>query len=383
MKKVVLIDHKGPLAIITIDNPPVNALSHAVRNELTDCLKEALSDPDTRAIILICHGRTFIAGADISEFGKPPRAPHLPDVLQALDSCPLPLIAAMHGTVLGGGLETALACRYRIALDSTRFGLPEVNLGLIPGAGGTQRLPRIAGLENALDMITSGRHVDAAEALKMGLIDKVTTGDDLLQAAMDFANTILLEDTTRPPISEITLTDSADKQQLLEDWKTRVTKTSRGQTSPLIAIESIRNAVELPFKQGLERERRLFMDCVSSAQSKALRYIFFAERTAAKLPAAVAGTPMAVRSAAIIGGGTMGRGIAMCFANKNFPVCIIETAQARLKQALDAIETTYTKMEVSGRINAQQKQECLGLISGSCDYASVLPRHRGHRIRSK
>ena len=200
MTQVVSIAHQGNIAVITIDSPPVNALSQAVRSGLVECVSTADADPDTEAMVLICAGRTFIAGADISEFGKPPLEPYLPDVLQILDNCSKPIIAALHGTALGGGLETALACRYRIALQNARVGLPEVNLGLIPGAGGTQRLPRIAGLDSALDMITSGRHVTAKEALQMGVIDEIADQKDLLEAALTFAGQVLAKNEIRQSI---------------------------------------------------------------------------------------------------------------------------------------------------------------------------------------
>lgn len=371
MNQTVSITFHGPTAVISIDNPPVNALSQTVRSGLVQCVNEAVSDQHTQAIVLICKGRTFIAGADISEFGKPPLAPYLPDVLETLDACPIPIIAALHGTALGGGLETALACRYRIALNSTRVGLPEVHLGLIPGAGGTQRLPRIAGLENALDMITSGRHIGAGDALEMGLIDEICGENELLTAAMEFAGKILADDSIRPRVSDIELANSSENRQILDNWKARITKYSRGQESPSVAVESIKSAIELPFAEGLKKERELFLTCLASPQSEALRYIFFAERTAAKQPQSIPGTAVEIQTAAIIGGGTMGRGIAMCFANNNIPVRIIETDRVKLDQALEAIGKTYTKMMANGRINEDRQRQCIGLISGSCDHASL------------
>ena len=371
MRPTVSINNQDQIAVISIDNPPVNTLSQAVRSGLVECLDKAVSDQNTQAIVLVCTGRTFIAGADISEFGKPPLQPYLPDVLEALDACPKPVIAALHGTALGGGLETALACRYRIAVDSARVGLPEVNLGLIPGAGGTQRLPRIAGLGNAMDMITSGRHVGAREALKMGVIDELTGDQDLLKAAVIFARKILVNDDNRPRISETTLEDSAENRETLETWKTRISKKARGQLSPLAAVESTGNALKLSFADGLKKEREIFLECMASPQSKALRHIFFAERAAAKLPESVPNTPTAIHTAAVIGGGTMGRGIAMCFANRNIPVKVIETDQEKLDQALEAIEKTYTKMVTSGRINQAQQQQRLAQISGSCEHSCL------------
>ncbi len=371
MNQTVSITSQDQISVITIDNPPVNALSQPVREGLLACVNAAVADPDTRAIILVCAGRTFIAGADISEFGKPPLAPFLPDVLESLDNCPKPIIAALHGTALGGGLETALACRYRIAVDSARIGLPEVKLGLIPGAGGTQRLPRIAGLENALDMITSGRHVRAGEAFRMGVIDQISEQQDLLAAALEFATHMLAEGEPRQGISATCLEDSAENREILARWEKRVSKRARGQESPLVALESIKNAVRLPFAEGLKKERELFMKCMASAQSRALRHIFFAERAAAKLPESIPNTPADILSVGIIGGGTMGRGIAMCFANRNIQVKVIETDQEKLQQALAAIQHTYLKMTAQGRINEDQQQTRLALISGSCDHASL------------
>jgi 3-hydroxyacyl-CoA dehydrogenase len=371
MNQVVSKSKQGPVAIISIDNPPVNALSQVVRSGLVECVNEAASDQDTQVIVLICKGRTFIAGADISEFSKPPMAPHLPDVLKALDDCPKPVIAAIHGTALGGGLETALACRYRLALQGTRIGLPEVKLGLIPGAGGTQRLPRIAGLENALDMITSGRHVAAKEALAMGVIDEIAVENDLPGAAVNFARKILTHAVIKPRISEISLENSNKNREILEHWKARMRNKARGQESPLVAVESIGNALTEPFAQGLEKERELFLKCLASPQSRALRHVFFAERAAAKLPESLRENPAEIRSAAVIGGGTMGRGIAMCFANKNIPVIIIETGQDKLEQALKAIEASYVKMETTGRIDKAQREQRLTLVSGYCDHASL------------
>jgi len=370
MDQTVTTKNHGNLAVISINNPPVNALSHSVRSGLLRCIDAAVSDQNTQAIILICTGRTFIAGADISEFGKPPLEPFLPDLLEALDNCPKPTIAAIHGTALGGGLETALACRYRIALKNSRVGLPEVNLGLIPGAGGTQRLPRIAGLENALDMITSGRHVGAEEAFEIGLIDELCSDGNLSENAMDFARQVLLKD-QRSRVSEIGIEDSTENREILKHWKARLGKRARGQQSPLAALESVANAVTLPFAEGLKKEREIFLSCMASPQSKALRHIFFAERAAAKLPESVSGAPLEIRQAAVIGGGTMGRGIAMCFANSSIPVKILETDQHKLKQALVAIDKTYTNMTASGKINSNQQHQRLALISGSCDHAAL------------
>lgn len=371
MNAVVSTSREGPITLVTIDNPPVNALSQAVRSGLMTSIEEAIADQHVQAIILCCAGRTFIAGADISEFGKPPLEPYLPDVLQALDDCSKPVIATIHGTALGGGFETALACQYRIAADNAKLGLPEVNLGLIPGAGGTQRLPRIAGLENALDMITSGRQVGMAEAIEMGVIDKICAADDLLSTAREFARQILAGQDHRSRISDTKLDASEENREILESWRTRVRKKARGQHSPLAAVEAISNSVSLPFADGVKKEREIFLDCMASPQSRALRHIFFAERAAAKIPDELRGEASGIRSAAIIGGGTMGRGIAMCFANGNIPVKLIETDQDKLSQALEAIGKSYAKMTASGRIDQDQQRKRLEIISGSCEHTSL------------
>jgi 3-hydroxyacyl-CoA dehydrogenase len=371
MDHQVSLDKHAQTAVISIDNPPVNALSHGVRSGLIKRISKAASDPQVTAIVLICKGRTFIAGADIKEFGKAPVKPYLPDVLEALDNCPKPIIAALHGSALGGGLETALACRYRIADDSAVFGLPEVKLGLIPGAGGTQRLPRIAGLENAIDMITSGRHISAQEAIDMGLIDKLTAGKDLLETAKEFASQIVETGQLRMRVSDIDIQNSSENRRILESWKVKVSQKARGQTSPLVALKSIANTLLLPFNEGMSKERELFGTCIASVQSKALQHVFFAERAAAKLPASLHGEPTEVISTAVIGGGTMGRGIAMCLANANLPVMIVETDQDALNRALDGIDSAYTRMQSSGRINESQKKTRLSNISGSCDHSSL------------
>jgi len=367
----VSIRFEDEIAVIRVDNPPVNALSHAVRKGIVECVGKAVTTDGVKVLLLVCGGRTFIAGADITEFGKPPQPPSLPEVVGILEDCPLPVVAALHGTALGGGFETALACRYRIALDSARVGLPEVSLGLIPGAGGTQRLPRLAGLKNALDMITSGRQVGAEEALGMGIIDRTSSNPDLLEAALDFCRELVAGGAARQPVSGVEMHDSPENEAILQEWRQRIAKKARGQESPLAAVESIGNAVRLPFTEGLEKEREIFQRLMASPQSKALRYIFFAERAAGILSESVKASAAEISTAAIIGGGTMGRGIAMCFANRGIPVTVLETDQQKLDQALKAIEKTYAGMVRSGRISETGKRRRLALISGGCEHASL------------
>lgn len=371
MNNCVSYRTEGSIAVISINNPPVNALSHAVREGVMDSIGQAVSDKAIGAVVLICTGRTFIAGADITEFGKPPKAPSLIELVEVLSNCPKPVTAAIHGTALGGGLETALACRYRIVLATTRVGLPEVNLGLIPGAGGTQRLPRIAGLETALEMITSGRPVGAAKALQAGIVDKVVDGDGLLEAAIAFSKQLLSSGEIRTSIAEMDLVDSSENQQILATWTAKITQKSRGQQSPLAAIDAIKAAVSGSFEAGQKKEREIFMACMASPQSKALRHIFFAERAAAKLPPELQVEPAEVKSVGVIGGGNMGQGIAICFANSGFPVKVIETNPENLERSLLSIEKTYAGMVSSGRITEARLQQCLALISGSCKHSSL------------
>lgn len=371
MNNCVSYSAEGTIAVISINNPPVNALSHAVREGVMDAIGQADSDKAIAAIVLICTGRTFIAGADITEFGKPPKAPSLVELVQVLSDCPKPVTAAIHGTALGGGLETALACRYRIALATARVGLPEVNLGLIPGAGGTQRLPRIAGLETALEMITSGRPVSAAQALHSGIVDEVVEGDKLLEAAMEFSKRLLASGKFRKPIAEMDLADSPENQQILESWTAKITRKARGQQSPLAAIDAIKAGVSGSFAEGQQKEREIFMTCMASPQSKALRHIFFAERAAAKLPPELQVEPAEVKSVGVIGGGNMGQGIAICFANSGYPVKVIETNQENFERALLSIGKTYAKMVSSGRITEDRLQQCMALVSGSCEHSSL------------
>ena len=257
MESPVSLAKQDGIGLIIIDNPPVNALSQAVRQGLAECISSAVEDVDIRAVVLACNGSTFIAGADITEFGKPPLEPHLPDVLRLLDESPKPFVAALHGTVLGGGLETALACHYRVAAQGTRVGFPEVTLGLIPGAGGTQRLPRIVGVETALDMITSGKPRPVETLLEAGGIDHIVAGD-VREAACVYANDLLDRTDARPlRISERNVETLPEQEQVFARWRSRIEKEYRGQLSPRCCIDAIENAVLLPFEEGLKKEREI------------------------------------------------------------------------------------------------------------------------------
>ena len=368
MNDVVSYELDGEVAVITVNNPPVNALSHAVRSGITEGVQKAAADDAVKAVALVCDGRTFIAGADITEFGKPPKDPHLRQQHEVQEDCPKPLVAGIFGTALGGGLETALACHYRVAVPSAKVGLPEVKLGILPGAGGTQRLPRLVGVEKAIQMICSGDPIGAQEALELGVIDKVVT-DDLRQATIDYAREVLK--------GNAELVRVRDRTDLLEGVSTEVfdkaraewARKKRGFQAPQNCIGAIQAAVELPFDDGMARERELFTELMEGDQSAAQRHFFFAERAANKVPDVPRDTPVRpVRSAAILGAGTMGGGIAMNFANAGIPTTIVETNQEALDRGLGVIRKNYEGSASRGRITAEDVEKRMALLTGTLDF---------------
>jgi 3-hydroxyacyl-CoA dehydrogenase len=356
------------VAVVTADNPPVNALKYEVRAGLTQALAHARDDDAVSAVVIACAGRTFFAGADITEFGKPPQAPSLHDVIAAIEAMPKPVVAALHGTALGGGFELALACHFRVAVPGARVGLPEVKLGLLPGAGGTQRLPRLVGPEKALQMIVSGEPIGAAEARADGIVDEIVEGD-LAAAAIDFALRVVREG--RP------LRLVRDREEKLigggfADAAEALTRRLRGREAPAACVEAVRNAIVLPFEEGLKRESELFRKLVTGDQSKAQRHIFFAEREAAKVPGIQEGTkPRPIASGAIIGAGTMGGGIAMCFANAGIPVTIVETGRDLLQKGLDRVAANYRATVSRGGLSADEMERRIGLITGVTELDAV------------
>ena len=351
MSQTVIFEKRGPIGIINVDNPPVNALSRAVRQGLLDALAQATADGAVEAVVLACRGRTFIAGADITEFGEGPKEPELGAVIAAYEASPKPIVAAIHGTALGGGLELALGCHYRVALASAKLGLPEVKLGLLPGAGGTQRLPRLVGFEKAIAMITGGEPIAASDAKKVGLVDEVVEGDHT-EAAVRFAGGVAGA-RPLPRARDLTKHIEAAKAnaQLFDQAKKDVTQRARGAGAPLRCLEAVRVALELPFEQGLARERQLFTEALTSTESAALRHVFFAERTAAKIPDVPADTPAAsIKTAVVIGAGTMGGGIAMALANAGISVTLIDREQAFVDKGLDIIRKNYASTVKKGRL---------------------------------
>ena len=354
------------VAVLTIDSPPVNALSANVRAGILAGVRQAVADDAVKAIVLICAGKTFIAGADITEFGKPPIGPSLPEVQAAIEDAPKPVIAAIHGTALGGGLEVALVCHYRVAARSAKCGLPEVNLGLLPGAGGTQRLPRIVGVEKALEMVTSGTHVPAPAAAEMGLVDLLTDDASLRADAIAFARRVVAE--ARPLRKVRDLDDkiaaARGKPEIFAEFRRANARRFRGFDAPEYNIRCIEAAVELPFDEGLKRERAMFVELLNGNQSAAQRYYFFASRQVWQLPDIGADTPLLpVKQVGIIGAGTMGGGIAMNFLNAGYPVTIVETSQQALDRGVRTIRTNYENTAKKGRITAADIERRMALLT--------------------
>ena len=361
----VRLEFDDDVALIRIDNPPVNALSHHVRQGLLDGMTQAEESAAT-SIVVICDGRTFIAGADITEFSGPPQPPSLQSAQDAMENCSKPVVAAVHGTALGGGLEVALCAHYRVGISSSQYGLPEVKLGLLPGAGGTQRLPRITGASRALEMMTSGDPISADEALACGLIDEIV--DDLESGAIAFARRAVLDD-----LPLLRIRDRSDKledtpESLFSDFRTSIAKRTRGFLAPEYNIRCVEAAVELDFDAGLEREQELFRDLMKGTQSKAQQYYFFAERAALKIPGLAKDTPTVdVTHCGVLGAGTMGGGIAMNFANTGIAVTIVEKDEEALERGLAVVRSNYERTAARGGITSDDVETRMGLISGSTD----------------
>ncbi|MCY4480578.1 MAG: 3-hydroxyacyl-CoA dehydrogenase NAD-binding domain-containing protein [Rhodospirillales bacterium] len=356
------LEHEGAVGIITIDNPPVNAMSPGVPGAILERLAEAQADNAVEAVVLRCAGKGGLAGADIRSFGTPwPEGePTLRDVIPAIERSAKPVIVALNGYCLGGGLELALSCHYRVASRKTEVGQPEVLLGFPPGAGGTQRLPRLAGVETALAMIVDGTYVAAEDAARSGIIDRVINGD-LLEGALAFASERIA---AGPPHSL-----ARERTPVLKDpnvfaaTRERLERRARGQRAPIACLECVESALTLPFDEGIRKEREIFEECMASPESAALRHVFFAERAVRKVPGIGKDTPArAVERAAIIGAGTMGRGIATCFANAGIPVGLMDSDSGALERALAAIRSDYERRVKRGRISAADAEARVKLI---------------------
>lgn len=367
---VVSVETRDNLAIVTIDNPPVNALSQAVRGGIVSALDEA-ERAGAEAVVLHCAGRTFVAGADIREFGKPPKPPWLPEVIARIEACRQPVVAAIHGTTLGGGLELALGCHYRIAVPTARVGFPEVLLGLIPGAGGTQRLPRLVGAERALDMMVSGKLVNAAEAAGMGIVDRLAESGNLLDEAMNFARELVSDG--EPPRLIRDLSVEHVGPEFFTEYRKRIARKTRGLMSPERIVRCVEASLHVPIDQALKEEREHFFECMASPQSSALRHLFFAERQAVKPPPGVstAAEVPAIRRIAVIGAGTMGAGIAYSCLGAGFEVTVLDNDEAGLARGRKTVEGLYEGGVARGKVSREKAEDGLGRLTTSQDYAAV------------
>jgi 3-hydroxyacyl-CoA dehydrogenase len=355
----VTMEKDGDIAVIIVNNPPVNALSWHVRKGLEDNIKAAIADDGVKAIVLRCDGGTFIAGADISEFGKPPRGPDFNAVLNGIEAAPKPVVAAIHGTALGGGLETALVCHYRVAVPSAKLGVPEVKLGLLPGAGGTQRLPRVVGVEAAAEMTSTGNPVPAPKAKEMGLVDELAGEDSLAADAVAFARA-KIADGPRPTRERAVFGDVG----AIEELKKKNARRWRGFEAPYANLACVEAATRLPFEEGLAYEREQFMKLMFGSQSAAQRHIFFAERQAAKIDGLPKDTKLRdAKKVGIIGAGTMGGGIMMNFLQKGIPCTIVEMQQEALDRGLGVVRKNYDASAAKGRFKPEQVDQMMGLIT--------------------
>jgi 3-hydroxyacyl-CoA dehydrogenase len=369
MSGVAEVRKDGAVAVVTIDSPPVNALGHAVRSGVLEAMSALRDDPSVGAIVLAGAGRTFSAGADITEFGKPPQPPSLIELINVVEDMPKPVVAALNGIALGGGFELALGCHHRVATAGTRVGLPEVKLGLIPGAGGTQRLPRLIGPVEALKIIVSGDFVSADKAARLGIIDKVTDGD-VVETAIGVARQAAEQG--RAPAR---LRDREDMLETVRADRTAfneaaaaLTGKARGLKAPLACVEAVAWSFELPVDEGLRKERALFMELVVGDQSKAQRHLFFAEREAAKVLDMPAGTDLRpIATVGVIGAGTMGGGISMNFANVGIPVTIVETSQEALDRGFMTIEKNYRISVSRGRMSEDELRRRMAHLTGTTD----------------
>ena len=378
MKKLsqsVSYDARDGVAVLISNNPPVNAMSYHVRQGLVDGLEMAQGDEDVQAIVIHCEGRTFFPGMDITEFANPnvPEAPTTTGVIEKLESASKPVVAAIHGTALGGGLETALGCHYRVAVPSAKLGLPEVKLGIIPGAGGTVRLPRVMGVQKALEMMTSGNPISAKQALDEGLVDEIVEGD-LLTGSIAFAKKVVSENKPLAKIRDLEekLESARENPATFDDFRKSIARRTRGFKAPEAIIRSVEAAVRLPFDEAIRNERELFVECQNSPEARAQQYFFFAERQAKKVSDVPKDTSTReIKSVGVIGAGTMGGGISMNFLNRGIPVTLLEATQEALDRGLGIIEKNYASTAKKGRITEEDAKQRMSLLTGSLDYQAL------------
>ena len=362
----------GDVLIVESNNPPVNALGHAVRQGLVEAIEQAESDGEVKAVVIACEGQTFFAGADVSEFGTPKafEAPMLPNVVDRIEACTKPVVAAIHGTALGGGLEVALACHYRVAVPSAKLGTPEVKLGILPGAGGTQRLPRVAGVEKALQMCATGNPIGAKEAFECGLVDRLVEGD-LVPHAVAYAEEVR---DIRPLPKSSERQDRVDEvdDSVFDDFRKANARKFRGFDAPEANIRAVKIATEKPYEEGVIEERKLFMELMSGKQAKAQQYFFFAERKAAKIDDVPEDTtPRDIKRVGVIGAGTMGGGISMNFLSAGIPVTIVEMGQEALDRGTGVVRKNYQASAAKGRFTSEQVEKAMGLLNPTLDFDSL------------
>jgi len=367
----VSVRREGEIGIVVVDNPPVNALGHAVRDGLVKGVADLVADPVVKAIVIACAGRTFFAGADITEFGKPRQEPWLQEAIERIEHCGKPTVAAIHGTALGGGFEVALGCTYRVMVDGAQVGLPEIHLGLLAAGGGTKRLPRLIGPEATLTLCLSGERLSAAKALAMGIADHVASGDPIA-AGVAFARTVV--DKPIRPVSarEDKIAATRADPSAFDALAAKLTARSTGQDAPCANVESVRASFTLPFGEGMAEDAKTIDRLIAGSQSRALRHLFFAEREAARIPGQPAGVkPRPVRAAAVIGAGTMGGGIAMSFAAAGIPVTVIDTTPEALENGLNRVRTNYATSVKRGSMTQSAMDERMARITGATDRAAA------------
>jgi len=361
----------GEVLVVTIDNPPVNALRQAVRAGLQEAVERLERDAAARAMLIVGQGKAFIAGADAREFGKPPQAPFLPEVLNRMEAGAKPVVAAIHGPALGGGLEVAMATHYRLALPGAKLGLPEVNLGLLPGAGGTQRSPRLMGALPAAELMLSGKHLSAKAALAAGLVDKLVEGDDPEAAGLAYVRELLARGAPVRRTCDLAVADQAAALAALDQLALDTAKKTRGLFSPGKIIDCVKAAVQLPFAEGVKRERELFMECLNSPQRQGLVHAFFAERETAKIPEAKAAAPRHFAKLAIIGGGTMGAGITVAALDAGLSVVMIERDAESIARGQKNVEKVYDGLIAKGRMTPEAKAATMARYQPSTSYEAI------------
>jgi 3-hydroxyacyl-CoA dehydrogenase len=359
----IRVERDGDVLVIVSDNPPVNALGAAVRRGLEAYVKQGVADETVSAIVIRCDGKTFFAGADITEFGKPMQDPALPTLVDMIEASTKPVVAAIHGTALGGGLEIALACHYRVAVPSAKLGVPEVKLGLLPGAGGTQRLPRVAGVKLALEMCATGNPISAKRAAEAGLVDRIVGEDSLAADALAFAREMVGK-----PISRVSQRAVTADPDAVEQFRRENAKRFRGFDAPAANIACVVKATEVPYEEGVQFERQEFMKLMFGVQSAAQRHIFFAERQAAKVDDIPADVQLrSIRKVGVIGAGTMGGGISMNFLSAGIPVTIVEMQQEALDRGTGVMRRNYEASAAKGRMKPEQVEAAMGALTPTLD----------------